>query len=254
VGKCKRVKEHISSENANPPYPRRSFASPHIWFTFIHKGLFFRSVFNLDATSPRAVHIVLAVLAHITFAREGRTQAGQLRAIRFAETSRSIIDHALTSGSKDPTLAQAALLIRVPAAYPPLAVPHHRRHHLRQHDRSSVLADPDGWQQRPRLSRASRSVSQSDHHPRRGKGAGRHCTAPPRMGGHARVARRVEPRRSEERGNEEDGMDRHGHVGVVEVMLLDAREARSETPRNKARTSEYRVEPVTALSPSPAQA
>jgi hypothetical protein len=37
-------------------------------------------------------------------------------------------------------------------------------------------------------------------------------------------------------------------------MLLDAREARSETPRNKARTSEYRVEPVTALSPSPAQA
>jgi hypothetical protein len=111
VGKCKRVKEHISSENANPPYPRRSFASPHIWFTFIHKGLFFRSVFNLDATSPRAVHIVLAVLAHITFAREGRTQAGQLRAIRFAETSRSIIDHALTSGSKDPTLAQAALLL-----------------------------------------------------------------------------------------------------------------------------------------------
>lgn len=57
------------------------------------------------------MHIVLAVLAHITFAREGRTQAGQLRAIRFAETSRSIIDHALTSGSKDPTLAQAALLL-----------------------------------------------------------------------------------------------------------------------------------------------
>lgn len=34
-------------------------------------------------------------------------------------------------------------------------------------------------------------------------------------------------------------MDRHGHVGVVETVLLDARQARSETARNEARASEY---------------
>ncbi|BEJ16347.1 hypothetical protein CspHIS471_0509520 [Cutaneotrichosporon sp. HIS471] len=78
-----------------------------IWFSFFHRGLFFKSFFAQDM----GAHVVYAVLAHMTFLGEGHTEAGRKRALCFAEEARSMVAHCLTAGYYEPTLVQTALLL-----------------------------------------------------------------------------------------------------------------------------------------------
>lgn len=84
-----------------------SLTDCHIWFNFFHRALFFKSFFAQEF----GAHVVFAIMAHMTFLREGTTTTGQLRALHFAEEARKMVDYCLAANDRDPTLAQTALLL-----------------------------------------------------------------------------------------------------------------------------------------------
>lgn len=90
-----------------------SFQEGYLFHNFFNRRTFFRSMFSADARLSLAPHVVLAMLAQVTLSRDVHDPMSGLQSLLFAQEARNIVEYCLNSGSRDPTLAQAALVLGV---------------------------------------------------------------------------------------------------------------------------------------------
>ena len=95
-----------------------SFNDSHMWANSISRPLFWKSLVSPSREVPRTPHIILAILAHVTFFQAGPDFSAQFRALRFADESRGIVEYSLLAGSKDPSIIQAAVILTAFEVYP----------------------------------------------------------------------------------------------------------------------------------------
>ncbi|ODN94220.1 hypothetical protein L198_05074 [Cryptococcus wingfieldii CBS 7118] len=95
------------------------FTDSQMWSTFLNKPMFFSSLLtntSSDNGTPSlraAPHILLSILALVTLLQQGHTPEGHTLALLFNREAQSILSYCVQTGSQDPSLMAAAIVIAI---------------------------------------------------------------------------------------------------------------------------------------------